>query len=227
MWVYFKIFMNSYQPKHFFKQKTEENGLTQEGNTKMITVEKRIRDFVYFFRKYIGAYYLFHYAQSGAEIWRESLSEWGDETWKRTYTFDIKMYRIYEYIRFRFLVERKFNVLLKETFEEWVMPVRNKETIGSFFFENYNPTGDIGVRFGDLSNNINPTTSVAVILTGNTELRFCMLDHPDFPLNHDIIHLYFNTMGYNYPMEKKALQARIKKIDQMTKKKQHQFWRRK
>jgi hypothetical protein len=53
---------------------------------------------------------------------------------------------------------------------------------------------------------------VVTFLTGCTELRFCLLDHPAFAPNHDLVHLYFNALGLFYPQEADALEARARKV---------------
>jgi len=78
--------------------------------------------------------------------------------------------------------------------------------------EGYTARADVGARFGDLARGVDPTEPVVKILTGNTELRFYLLDHPGFTPNHDIIHLYFNTLGLFYPQEVEALEARASKV---------------
>jgi len=78
--------------------------------------------------------------------------------------------------------------------------------------DGYTARGDVGARFGDLDHGVDPTDAVVKILTGNTELRFLLLDHPEFTPNHDIIHLYFNTLGLFYPQEVEALEARAARV---------------
>jgi hypothetical protein len=59
---------------------------------------------------------------------------------------------------------------------------------------------------------VDPTDAVVTFLTGCTELRFSLLDHPEFTPNHDLVHLYFNALGLFYRQEAEALEARARKV---------------
>jgi hypothetical protein len=76
-------------------------------------------------------------------------------------------------------------------------------------FEGYTARGDVGARYGDLPNGVDPTETVVRILTANTELRFLLLDHQEFAPNHDIAHLYLSTVGLTLAQEAEAFRACI------------------
>jgi hypothetical protein len=88
----------------------------------------------------------------------------------------------------------------------------NPLILGYRQFNSYNPKLDIGNRFGDLEQNIDPFKEIMQFKTVITELMFFFLDFPQFPKNHDLIHLYLNTIGCNYEEEISVLHNRLEKI---------------
>ena len=77
------------------------------------------------------------------------------------------------------------------------------------YYEDYEARNDVGARFGDLAHGVDPTEQIVEILTGWTKLRFYLLDHPEFRPNHDLMNLYYNTIGLTYPEEILELEKRM------------------
>jgi hypothetical protein len=80
------------------------------------------------------------------------------------------------------------------------------------FYGGYEARDDVGARFGDLAHGADPTEQIVEILTGWTKLRFYVLDHPEFKPNHDLMNLYYNTIGLTYPEEIQELEKRMDSV---------------
>jgi hypothetical protein len=80
------------------------------------------------------------------------------------------------------------------------------------FYDWYDARGDLGARFGDLPRGVDPTEEVVAMCSAWTRLRLLILLHPGFSPNHDVVHLYYNTMGLLWPQELEALEARSARV---------------
>jgi hypothetical protein len=119
-----------------------------------------------------------------------------------------------EFIRVRFRVDPADEAWARSTFRaEAVEPLEREGLLAAWrLVPGYTARADVGARFGDLAHGVDPTDAVVTFLTGCTELRLYLLDHPDFRPNHDLVHLYFNALGLFYPAEVEALEARARKV---------------
>jgi len=195
--------------------------ITHEGERRMHELEKGIRSFYYENRSLISGAYLTHYAERlsaerAADV-NASLSPDSSRADSGATFRAVREGELVEFIRLRFRVpeerQREIRSTLKATTLEPLMS-RDGPLLAWAVHEGYTARGDVGSRFGDLQHGVDPTEPVVAILTACTELRFYLLDHPDFEPNHDIIHLYFNIMGVTYPGELEALEDRGRRVRQ-------------
>jgi hypothetical protein len=204
-WLYFKLYGNvgcEPRQKHRFSPMGERN---------IALIERQVARFWVCHEANIKGLYVTRYPQDGAE---------GPPLHDHVI---IPASHYGEFIRLRFRVEdADYEWALNAFHDEVIAPLEKGGCPPQFladgclkgwrFYEGYEARNDIGARFGDLAHGVDPTEPVVAIMTGFTQLRFYVLEHPDFGPNHDLIHLYFNTMGFLYPEELNALEARAAKV---------------
>jgi hypothetical protein len=200
-WLYYEIFGNITDPP---VEPGPRTGLTREGLARLVRIEKRVARFYDKNRPRITGIYVFHYYDR-AEPYTGPAAE---------HCVALRPDQFVEFIRLRFRVAAEDHVWACAAFRSEVLEdAELKDAVrGWRRIDGYTAQADVGARFGDLEHGVDPTDPVVKILTGNTELRFYLLDHPDFAPNHDLIHLYFNTLGLFYPQEVEALEARAAKV---------------
>jgi hypothetical protein len=198
-WLYYEIFGNILdQPS------AGTRGLTSEGLINLESIERGVARFYEAHRARITGLYIFHYY--------DRADDYAGPAAERM--IDLRPGQYVEFIRLRFRVAASDVAWARQTLRSEMLesPALRGSVKGWRLVDGYTARADVGARFGDLANGVDPTEAVVKILTGNTELRFYLLDHPGFKPNHDIIHLYFNTLGLFYPEEVAALEARAEKV---------------
>jgi hypothetical protein len=198
-WLYYEIFATVLSAAPAARR-----GLTAEGLTHLEAIERRIGKFYAEHKARITGLYIFHYFDRSDDYAGPAAER----------MIDLVPGQYVEFIRLRFRVAEGDREWARGALRSQVLqdPSLAGAVKGWRLVDGYTARADVGARFGDLPNGVDPTDAVVKILTGNTELRFYLLDHPDFKPNHDIIHLYFNTLGLFYPEEVAALEARAAKV---------------
>jgi hypothetical protein len=198
-WLYYELFSRVLDA-----EPADRDGLTPEGLAGMVAFERRIAAFYGANRVRITGIYIFHYyGRSDDHLapvieGRSALSAG----------------QYVEFIRVRFRVAPADEAWARAAFRAGVVDglERDGRLVAWRLVEGYTARADVGARFGDLARGVDPTDAVVTYLTGCTELRFYLLDHPEFTPNHDLVHLYFNSLGLFYPQEVEALEARARKV---------------
>jgi hypothetical protein len=198
-WLYYELFSRVLDAVP-----AERDGLTPEGLAGMVAFERRIAAFYRENRARVTGIYIFHY-YGRSDDHLAPVAEGRSALRAGQYV---------EFIRVRFRVDPVEESWARSAFRAGV--VDELERIGGLvawrLVEGYSARADVGARFGDLAHGVDPTDAVVTYLTGCTELRFYLLDHPEFTPNHDLVHLYFNALGLFYRQEVEALEARAGKV---------------
>jgi hypothetical protein len=185
-WLYFKLYGNvSCEPKQLYH-------FTPTGERNIEQIERQVAHFLDQHEPKIKGFYVTRYPQDS----QEQAPLYDHVT--------IPEHHYSEFIRLRFRVDdADYEWALDAFQDEVIAPLEKEEGClkGWRFYEGYEARGDVGARFGDLPKGIDPTEEIVAIMTGFTRLRFYLLDHPDWELNHDLMHLYCNTMGLLFPEE--------------------------
>ncbi len=184
-----------------------------ESQARFRTVERSIADFYRANRTRISGMLMFHYTQTADE----PVVRGGDNH------VTVRRGDHTEFIRLRLQTD-DHRTIADEMEKSVIEPLSAGDApalAGWQFFSDYDAARDIGTRFGDPDNGVDVTDAVVKLLTGATELRFVLNEHPEFEPNHDVIHLYCNTLGLAYPQEIAALEKRVRKMrDYMSKRDQ-------
>jgi hypothetical protein len=200
-WLYYEIFVSISDAN---AAAARPHGLSDEGLRRIVLLEKRLSRFYGANKQRVTGLYIFHYYDR-ADDYRGPAAE---------HRVELRAGQLVEFIRLRFRVAEADHDWACAAMRDDVLadPALAGVVAGWRRVDGYTARADVGARFGDLEHGVDPTDAVVKILTGNTELRFYLLDHPSFVPNHDIIHLYFNTMGLFYPQEVAALEARAARV---------------
>jgi hypothetical protein len=198
-WLYYEIFGGVYDTPP-----VAPHGLTPEGLKNLEDIERSVGRFYQAHKARITGLYIFHYYDRSDDYVGPAAER----------TIDLAPGQHVEFIRLRFRVAEGDREWARQALRSEVLesPALSGAVKGWRLVDGYTARADVGARFGDLEHGVDPTEAVVKILTGNTELRFYLLDHPDFKPNHDIIHLYFNTLGLFYPQEVAALESRAERV---------------
>jgi hypothetical protein len=198
-WLYYELFSRVLDA-----ELADRDGLTPEGLAGLIAFERRIAAFYGGNRSRITGIYIFHYC-GWSDDHLAPVAEGRSALGAGQYV---------EFIRVRFRVARADEAWARAAFRAEV--VDGLEPTGRLvawrLVDGYTARADVGARFGDLEHGVDPTDAVVTFLTGCTELRFYLLDHPEFTPNHDLVHRYFNALGLFYRQEVEALEARARKV---------------
>ncbi len=198
-WLYYELFSRVLDA-----EPADRDGLTPEGLAGLVAFERRIAGFYGANKARITGIYIFHY-YGRSDDHLAPVAEGRSALRAGQYV---------EFIRVRFRVASGDEAWARAAFRAGV--VDELEPTGQLaawrLVEGYTARADVGARFGDLAHGVDPTDAVVTFLTGCTELRFYLLDHPEFTPNHDLVHLYFNALGLFYPQEVEALEARARKV---------------
>ncbi|NLG27441.1 MAG: hypothetical protein GX557_05990, partial [Chloroflexi bacterium] len=184
---------------------------TPTGQANLATIERRIAAFYAAHQQRISGLIVFRY-------WKDSNGSAPVEDYA-----SIPNHHYGEMIRLRFRVADADEPWARAAFFERViapLQVRAEDTASACLagwrrFEGYSARGDLGARYGDIENGVDPTEQIVSILTAWTCYRFFLLDHPDLVPNHDLINLCFNTLGLTYPEEVEVLedqQANLRRL---------------
>jgi hypothetical protein len=193
-WLYFKLYGNvGSEPKRRYH-------FTALGKKNIELIERQVSVFLERHAAKVNGFYVTRYSQDGG----------GEQALYDHVTIPEHCYG--EFVRLRFRVEDAdyewaFRAFLDEVIVRLQQgggdsrPESEPCLQGWRYYEGYEARGDVGARFGDLPHGVDPTEQVVAILTAFTRFRFFLLDYPDFALNHDLVHLYFNQLGLPFPEE--------------------------
>jgi len=201
-WLNYKLYGNiSNEPKQLFH-------FTPLGRRNIELIEKQVARFYGQYENRISGIYIFRFWQDIVE-----------QPPQHDHAV-IPEQHYAEYIRLRFRVQDCDYRWAFDTFKLEVIDALTASTgsaqnpacgclRGWRAYEGYEARTDVGARFGDLAHGVDPTEEIVEILTGWTKLRFRLLDYPNFTPNHELMNLYYNTIGLTYPEELEELEKRM------------------
>jgi len=197
-WLNYRLYIYASPPTISFSKNDETIWLMHLRNLKL-----SLRTFYFAHRNLISGILLFHYDES-------HLGDQQDEIYSLS-TIQLAEHDNVFFVRVRFRTTNDSYLQLQSLFKSSVLD-QNTDICGWRMYDSYEKSNELGKRFGDLASGNDPNEQILLFTTASVELMFYFLDFPTFHINHDVIHLYLNTIGCNYPEEIAVLQNRIKRV---------------
>jgi hypothetical protein len=204
-WLYYKLYGNiTNESKQLF-------AFTEDGKRNIEAIERELGRFREKHGQRLHGFFVFRHWQDNQE-------------WPPLYDNAVIPDKYYgEFLRVRFRVEDSDYQWAFDTFQaEVIAALQGDSSLGGTateaclkgwrFYEGYDARDDLGARYGNLAQGVDPTEPIVALVSACTELRFYLLAHPEFVPDHNVVHLYYNTMGLLTPDELHALEGRVARL---------------